>query len=480
MAHVVWHNIRMDGGQYWADLCRYAVAPHKTSAYAAWIFGFHPDAVWMRRYPDKPDPRPLHYVSGIGLTDVDGAPAAFRETWRHFRRVPRGTAAVHIMQSFEPNDEISAEDAHSIGRELVKTVFPGAQAVVGTHLDRPHLHNHLVINGMLPQTGRSAGSLCPEGLYTVHAASNRLCDSYGLTRLDSADRERAGLWAHANRTALLRDVEYVRSRTDDPAEMAEMLRSFRHQVEVEPGGIWVKPEGWKVRIHLPPLAEVPAPQQRRPMRLRSLEGRAFRRQARSLTPLEAQTLEYLQILGSQRTARRTEISFREYKKMQLLTDALQYISAHRIQSMRELREQGGYMKAVHKAKKEELARKDVRRKHLHSLCRAACLVAFPGSRPPAEMQAARELLEAGPAPEEVREERLELERELLQAERANEECLRQYCLLRGFWQLEPQMQKALQREGLRRRTREREAALQRNRHPEERSALEYSWEDDWR
>ena len=55
--------------------------------------------------------------------------------------------AIHYIQSFDPKDNISPELAHRIGRTLARKAFgDNCQVVIATHLDKGHLHNHIIIN----------------------------------------------------------------------------------------------------------------------------------------------------------------------------------------------------------------------------------------------------------------------------------------------------------------------------------------------
>ena len=54
----------------------------------------------------------------------------------------------HFIQSFKPG-EVTAEQAHAIGIEFAERCFGDRfQVVIGTHLDRKHYHNHIVINSV--------------------------------------------------------------------------------------------------------------------------------------------------------------------------------------------------------------------------------------------------------------------------------------------------------------------------------------------
>lgn len=60
----------------------------------------------------------------------------------------KGILASHICQSFSPDDNITPEQAHKIGKEIIEKCFPDFQVVLATHIDRDHIHNHFIINSV--------------------------------------------------------------------------------------------------------------------------------------------------------------------------------------------------------------------------------------------------------------------------------------------------------------------------------------------
>ncbi|MBR4831805.1 MAG: relaxase/mobilization nuclease domain-containing protein [Butyrivibrio sp.] len=57
---------------------------------------------------------------------------------------PDKNIAYHLIQSFAPG-EISGEEAHQIGKELADRFLQGRYSYVfATHIDREHIHNHIV------------------------------------------------------------------------------------------------------------------------------------------------------------------------------------------------------------------------------------------------------------------------------------------------------------------------------------------------
>lgn len=55
--------------------------------------------------------------------------------------------AYHLMQSFSPDDDITPEKAHQLGMEFAQKVLKGKfEFVVATHIDKDHIHNHIIFN----------------------------------------------------------------------------------------------------------------------------------------------------------------------------------------------------------------------------------------------------------------------------------------------------------------------------------------------
>ena len=59
----------------------------------------------------------------------------------------KGTVkAIHYIQSFSPDDNVTPELAHKIAMAMVRKNFgDDAQAVIATHVDKDHLHSHIII-----------------------------------------------------------------------------------------------------------------------------------------------------------------------------------------------------------------------------------------------------------------------------------------------------------------------------------------------
>ncbi|WRU97880.1 relaxase/mobilization nuclease domain-containing protein (plasmid) [Priestia filamentosa] len=90
-----------------------------------------------------------------------------------------GIQAHHVIQSFSPG-EVTPEMANQIGQDLVKEIARGYEAVVYTHTDKDHIHNHIVINSVNYEDGKKYHA-SNESLYQIREANDRLCKEYGLS-----------------------------------------------------------------------------------------------------------------------------------------------------------------------------------------------------------------------------------------------------------------------------------------------------------
>ena len=87
--------------------------------------------------------------------------------------------AFHLIQSFKPG-EVDTETAHRLGKEFADKVLKGKyEYVISTHIDKNHIHNHIIFNATsfvdqhkYVSNKRSYHKICQ--------ISNRICQANGL------------------------------------------------------------------------------------------------------------------------------------------------------------------------------------------------------------------------------------------------------------------------------------------------------------
>jgi hypothetical protein len=88
----------------------------------------------------------LAYISGYNCIP-EQANESFLATQKIFGHEPDGVRFYHFVQSFKIGEGISPQEANDIGMELVRGFdkFKKHEAIVATHIDKDHLHNHIVV-----------------------------------------------------------------------------------------------------------------------------------------------------------------------------------------------------------------------------------------------------------------------------------------------------------------------------------------------
>lgn len=68
----------------------------------------------------------------------------------------KAVLAHHVIQSFSPEDNLTPEKIHEIGYKTVMELTGGEyEFVIATHVDREHIHNHILFNSTNLKTGKA-------------------------------------------------------------------------------------------------------------------------------------------------------------------------------------------------------------------------------------------------------------------------------------------------------------------------------------
>ena len=140
-----------------------------------------------------------------------------------------GVQGYHLVQSFAAG-EVTPELAHQIGVELADQLLAGRyQAVVTTHLNTGHIHNHIVWCAVALDNGRKYHSNAKSYYTEVRARSDALCRQYGLSVIETPGSERGkrqyAKWqAETNGQPTWRTA--IRMDLDEAISMALTWRQF--------------------------------------------------------------------------------------------------------------------------------------------------------------------------------------------------------------------------------------------------------------
>ncbi len=144
--------------------------------------------------PDKTED--LMYATSLNcLTNAADAYLAMRTVYEHFsgykfnEPIPlkgKGRVkAIHYIQSFDPQDNISPELAHKIAKAFARKTFgDDCQIVIATHCDKSHIHNHYIIN-TYSLTGEKFNAN-KKTLDRIKEYSDRVCLAFGVQPYDKS------------------------------------------------------------------------------------------------------------------------------------------------------------------------------------------------------------------------------------------------------------------------------------------------------
>lgn len=96
------------------------------------------------------------------------------------RQQKNDVIAYQIRQSFKPG-EITPEEANEVGRETAMRFLKGKHAfIVATHIDKAHIHNHIIFNSTTLDCTHKFRDFLLSGL-AVRRVSDLVCAEHGLS-----------------------------------------------------------------------------------------------------------------------------------------------------------------------------------------------------------------------------------------------------------------------------------------------------------
>lgn len=182
------------------------------------------------------------YVSGVNCTSVDPY-SEFMLTKKAYpsdnRNGQKDRYFYHYYQSFSPNDNVTRDLVHQIGIEFAEKAWKNNEVIVATHLDKDHLHNHFVINGIDLETGKRLRQ-GPNTLKELRAISDGICLKYGVNILPpyektklktpSTNEYRAALNGNSWKFKLAGDIDYVMTLASNNQDFINLMNKLGYDV----------------------------------------------------------------------------------------------------------------------------------------------------------------------------------------------------------------------------------------------------------
>ena len=141
---------------------------------------------YCQREDKTTDPKTgRRYVSGLNCNGANSF-TEFLATKTAYNKLD-GINFYQYVQSFSPRENISYEQAHTIGLEFAAKAWPGHEVQVTTHCDAQHVHTHFVINSVSFETGMKLRQ-SPTTLRQLRQVSDEICMAHNLRVLPAYKR----------------------------------------------------------------------------------------------------------------------------------------------------------------------------------------------------------------------------------------------------------------------------------------------------
>ena len=296
---------------------------------------------------------------------------AFSDMKENVRRWHKtgGVQGYHLVQSFAEG-EVTPERAHRIGIELADQLLDGRyQAVVTTHLNTRHIHNHIVWCAVALDNGRKYHSNARSYYTEVRAKSDALCRQYGLSIIETPESERGkrqyAKWqAEANsqptwRTAIRMDVDEAIALALTWRQFLAILEQKGYEVRMGRKYPTLRPPGKERFVRFKTLGKSYTPEAIRQRILypkhpftqpaiRHGRLRGTHHKTRKLTGLRALYYRYLYELGAlPRKPQRPSYAVRQdIRNLDRRIQQMEFLARHKIDTLDQL---NGYRQAQEQA-----------------------------------------------------------------------------------------------------------------------------------
>lgn len=104
------------------------------------------------------------------------------QTTKELYNKTKGRTYKHFVQSFPPGENITAQQAHQLAKEFVEQcpLFSDFEVVFATHVDKDHIHTHIVVNSVSFVDGHKF-QMSRKDLEDMKILNNKLCMEHDLT-----------------------------------------------------------------------------------------------------------------------------------------------------------------------------------------------------------------------------------------------------------------------------------------------------------
>lgn len=186
---------------------------------------------------------------------------ATKQRWGKAGRQRQG---YHIIQSFVPG-EVTPEEAHAVGVEFSQRLLGDCyEVIVTTHLNKAHLHNHIVFNSVSFADGAMYRDQLKDYFVGIRGTSDAICREHGLSVIEPGESKQSRHYSEWTadqtgkptiRDVIRQEIDAILSRSYTYKTFLEELRRRGYDVKNGPNvkHTAVRPPGSQKYIRLDSL-----------------------------------------------------------------------------------------------------------------------------------------------------------------------------------------------------------------------------------
>ncbi|MCM1386452.1 MAG: relaxase/mobilization nuclease domain-containing protein [Bacillus sp. (in: Bacteria)] len=196
--------------------------------------------------PDKTDAGQLVYSYSCSINTADIEMGLTAEQGNQMGNRAGNRVAYHLIQSFSPEDDITPEQALKLGIEFAQKVTRGKhEFVIATHIDKGHIHNHIIFNSVDYVSHKKYHSN-KKDKYRIRDINDEICKENNLSVLPKYDAKRKRQYNDNHKEAGWKNK--LKEAIDSAIQTSDSFDDFLFAMEME--GYTIK-KGKYIAFHAP-------------------------------------------------------------------------------------------------------------------------------------------------------------------------------------------------------------------------------------
>lgn len=156
------------------------------------------------------------------------------EEYNYYKRTQRELNPRMIIQSYDPDENITPQQAHEYGKEFAKNYLnDDFQYIIATHHDTDHIHNHIVFNDINYKTLEIFDSTRENTLHRMRNENDLISEKYGLKIIEHT-RQKHKYLTHKDYVARAKGTSFkqrIENDIDSSIQESNSYNDFLNQME---------------------------------------------------------------------------------------------------------------------------------------------------------------------------------------------------------------------------------------------------------